>query len=239
MGSGVVAVLVGVLLVLGCGEAGEAPEAYAAAGETAPTDAADRAAGANCILERTARISWAADVDGLPRRADPATDCETEDKKETGPLQVWNFRSGPVCDAGSAEIGRAPSDRICEARDVPVRGKDTCVFNGEETRCTWWGFEFDYANANPDVPITCVWTRSRPVDEGNYEGVRKHSVATDTTDLKLEAASGHYFFSGFDTFPVGFPHPWYTVDMEYDCSYPGTGRVFLTEYRLIFSSAFD
>lgn len=154
-------------------------------------------------------------------------------------LEVRRLRSGPVCEAGSAEVGRAPSDRICPGRDVHVRGLDTCVFDGEEVRCTWWGFEFDYANADPGEPLTCVWTRSRSIDEGNWEDVRKRGVAADTVQFAFESESGHLFFPGFDTLPdAGFTAPWLTVDMEYDCAHRGR-RAFVANYRLIFSSAFE
>jgi hypothetical protein len=63
-------------------------------------------------------------------------------------------------------------------------------------------------------------------------------VATDTVDFKLDAPSGHAFFPGYDTFPANFTHPWYMVDMEYDCTYPKQGRLFVADYRLIFSNVF-
>lgn len=187
---------------------------------------------------------WLADEDGVIHSSEPATGCENEEEEEDEtpaddrPLRITNLRSGPVCEAGTAEIGRAPSNRICPARDIAIRGEDTCVFDGEEKRCTWWGFEFDYENADPEEPLVCVWTRSLPVNEGNYEEVRSRSIATDTVRYDLEGTSGHYYFPGFDTFPEGFPYPWITVDLEYDCSYRDR-PLFELNHRLIFSNAFD
>lgn len=206
------------------------PAATAPGGEIVLIELGDPACWAT---DRNQHISW----------DDPVTGCaDEEDEDETpadlGPLRITNLRSGPVCEAGTAEIGRAPSDRICPDRDIAIRGKDTCVFDGEEKRCTWWGFEFDYENADPEEPLVCVWTRSLPVNEGNYEEVRSRSIATDTVRYDLEGTSGHFFFPGFDTFPEAFPYPWMTVDAQRDCSYRDR-HLFQLNHRLLFSNAFD
>jgi hypothetical protein len=156
-------------------------------------------------------------------------------------LEVSNFVSGPVCRDGDLieerrEEGRPPSDRICEGTDVRVSGKDACIWSGEKRRCTWWGFEFDFESADPDEPITCVWTRSAPVDDGNYEGIRQSDVVADTIAIELESTSGHHFFPGYDLYPDPSP-TWYVIDLTYDCVYRDV-PIFRPEYRLIFSSVF-
>ncbi|HUF08413.1 MAG TPA: hypothetical protein VMO47_03765, partial [Rhodothermales bacterium] len=100
-------------------------------------------------------------------------------------------------------------------------------------------FEFDYENASPGEPLICIWTRSRAFNEGNYEDVNKHGIVTDTVRYEFEKARGHFFFPGFDTLPAdGYPDPWLTVDMEYECTYRGR-RAFGLEYEFIYSSEFQ
>lgn len=169
------------------------------------------------------------------RSGDPATGCAVpdEEEEEVDPLRIQNFRSGPVCDEGSGDVGRPPSSRICEGTDIPIRGLETCVFNEARMPCTWWGFEFEYQNARPGVPLTCVWTRSRPGTEGNWEGVRSRGIATDSIHIDLGGTAGHTFFPAFDVYTDDIA--WPVVDVEFTCSYGGH-RAFSATHRLLFSS---
>lgn len=152
-------------------------------------------------------------------------------------LEVTGFRSGPVCGAGAGEVGRAPSDSICPSRSVLMRGKDTCVYDGAEVPCTWWGFEFDYRHAVPNLPMVCIWERSVPSDEGNYAGVRSRNISVDTIAIHFPADSGHLFHPGFDTVPRDLNVRWAEVRLTIGCSYR-TQRLFTANYRMIFSSDF-
>ena len=58
-----------------------------------------------------------------------------------GAMRVAGFRSGHLC-----------GERVCEqASVIRVTGNDTC----ERGRCTRYGVEFDYRNANPALPLEC------------------------------------------------------------------------------------
>ena len=58
-----------------------------------------------------------------------------------GAMRISGFRSGRLC-----------GDSVCEqASLIRVTGQDTC----ERGRCTRYGVEFDYQNANPSVPLVC------------------------------------------------------------------------------------
>ncbi|HUF08958.1 MAG TPA: hypothetical protein VMO47_06545, partial [Rhodothermales bacterium] len=60
----------------------------------------------------------------------PMVGCEPDEEEEE-PVQadslirITNLRSGLVCEEGSGEVGRPPSDRICRAHEISVRGRDT------------------------------------------------------------------------------------------------------------------
>jgi len=172
-----------------------------------------------------------------------ATDSQAQTPaREAAEFRISNLVTGPVCRDPDLvderrERGQPPSDRICAGTDVPIRGDDGCIWSGEHRRCTWYGFEFDYENAAPDVPLTCVWTRSQPGKEGNREGVRSQGLATDTIEIELEGESGHFFSPGYDLYQaVSFP--WGIVRLHYDCSYRNQ-PAFQASFRLIYSSAFQ
>ena len=157
-------------------------------------------------------------------------------------FRISNFVSGPVCrDPDLVDErrrqGQPPSDRICAGTDVPIRGEDGCIWSGEHRRCTWYGIEFDYENADPSEPIVCVWTRSRPGMEGNAEGVRSEGLATDTVEVELEGERGHYFSPGYDLY-TRVSVPWAVVRLSYDCTYRGE-PAYEASFRIIYSSAFD
>ncbi|HET9581377.1 MAG TPA: hypothetical protein VFP76_00990 [Gemmatimonadota bacterium] len=158
-----------------------------------------------------------------------------------GGFRIWNLAVGPVCRgrrlvAERPKEGQPPSDRICESRDVLVRGEDICIWSGERRSCTWWGFEFDYENADPSVPLTCTTTRSVPGDEGNYEGIRNKNATTATGETPLGSENGHQFSPGYELFiPAA---TWLVVDMHLDCTYGGE-PAFEADVRVIHSSAFS
>ena len=61
---------------------------------------------------------------------------------QSNAMRVSLFRAGLVCD-----------DHVCTyGVDIPVTGRDMCA--GE--RCTRFGVEFDYSNANPAAPLECT-----------------------------------------------------------------------------------
>lgn len=67
-----------------------------------------------------------------------------------GAIQVFGFRSGPVCFSDGQ-----PSSVCQPAIDIQVNGKDSCAHSGGIQRCTWYGFELNYRNADPTEPLIC------------------------------------------------------------------------------------
>ena len=170
-----------------------------------------------------------------------APDLAAQAPAGDGAFAITNFASGPVCRDPALvderrDEGRPPSDHICSGTDVAIRGQDGCIWSGEQRPCTWYGWEFDYEHADPDVPIVCVWTRSRPADQGNWEGVQSRGLATDTVEIPLPSESGHFFSPGYDLYQA-VTFPWGIVRVEYDCTYEGM-PAFQASFRLIYSSAF-
>jgi hypothetical protein len=66
----------------------------------------------------------------------------------SGAMRISNFRSGPLC-----------GDGVCgQARDIRVTGEDTCDSGSGPTRCSRYGLEFDYTDADPALPLECSST---------------------------------------------------------------------------------
>jgi hypothetical protein len=58
-----------------------------------------------------------------------------------GAMRISAFRAGPACDDG-----------VCEHSEViPISGADSCP----QGRCTRFGMEFDYEDADPSKPLEC------------------------------------------------------------------------------------
>jgi hypothetical protein len=63
-----------------------------------------------------------------------------------GAMRVSAFRAGPLCDG-----------RVCEqSASIQVTGADSC----SGSRCTRFGMEFDYRNADPSAPLECSTSSS-------------------------------------------------------------------------------
>lgn len=70
-----------------------------------------------------------------------------------GGVLVSGFRSGDVCTEGGEPAS------VCQtAVDIRVTGEDECLQAEGVRPCTWFGFEFDYRNANPGEPLYCQST---------------------------------------------------------------------------------
>ena len=92
----------------------------------------------------------------------------------SGQVRVTGFRSGRVCTAGGQ-----PSS-VCEAAvDIKVSGMDYCAQSGGRKGCTWYGFELDYANANPAEPLIC---QSSAADEDFLGGMVSKIIKSSSPD---------------------------------------------------------
>lgn len=67
-----------------------------------------------------------------------------------GAVSVSDFRSGQVC-----LTGNYPSSVCQPAVDIQISGRDYCTQPEGKKRCTWYGFELRYRNANPAEPLIC------------------------------------------------------------------------------------
>lgn len=88
--------------------------------------------------------------------------------EEPGVLQVSGFKSGRVC------IENGQPSNVCETTvDIDVIGDATCDDDGSGTPCTWYGFEFEFANADPSQPLVC---RSSGPSEGFLGEILENAI---------------------------------------------------------------
>ena len=147
-----------------------------------------------------------------------------------GGFRIWNFVSGPVChyDDGTEDVCK-------QAEAIDVKGESSCDWSGEQRRCTWFGFQFDYENADRSVPIECDYVRSRASAEGNWEGVRDENATTGTFTYELETSNGHFYNPMFDLHSVPPGGAVIIVSTELKCTYGGK-PVFDMTFRARYST---
>ena len=82
-------------------------------------------------------------------------------------IEIENFKSGLMCGINKDDMGW-----VCfEQEDIKITGQSSCVSNGQEHKCTWYGYSFEYRDAKPDQKIDCKFWDSEPVRNINLEGV--------------------------------------------------------------------
>ncbi|MDX1643613.1 MAG: hypothetical protein R3244_04555 [Thermoanaerobaculia bacterium] len=96
---------------------------------------------------------------------------------------VSDFRSGKLCSGGRSGVSE-------EAVEIAVRGEDRCDQGATEAPCTRYGFEFDYRDANPALPLVCSSTGA---DEDFLGGIVAQALGAAPADREtdLGAALGH------------------------------------------------
>lgn len=106
-------------------------------------------------------------------------------------IEITNVKSGLICLHKLDRSGDYKIDpRVCFAtEDINITGQGECVFNGENKRCTWYGFEFDYENKT-EAPLSLICHFSSDSDDliGNPEGINE--AGASSYELSLEPGTG-------------------------------------------------
>lgn len=110
-------------------------------------------------------------------------------------LRLDNPRSGEVCSSDGE-----PTHVCSSGPDINVLGREMCDWSEDvKYPCTRYGYEFDYAGANPGDIINCEVTRSvRTVFGPDTEQVTGENTAEYTEELQSE--KGRLFHHGFQTY---------------------------------------
>lgn len=104
---------------------------------------------------------------------DPVFDSYPESGSSA--MHVSNFRSGPAC-----------GDSVCsQATDIDIDGADECPGG----RCSRFGMEFDYENADPSVPLECSTSTSGGDDDFVGDLLKQGADAMTSREDTAEAGS--------------------------------------------------
>lgn len=131
-------------------------------------------------------------------------------------LAVHDVVSGLIC-------GRPGVDqRVCFATStIYVTGEGRCVYDGRDVPCTWFGVSFHYDARDSTDTLTCKWTSSYPVDEGNPGSVRSAQVSTGTLQMVLLKADHYHFEPLYAVLPTDPRAIGMVVTTRYSCASAG------------------
>jgi len=149
-------------------------------------------------------------------------------------IEVQNFRAGLICPHPlDSPEGQSRNSQVCfETDTVYITGQGTCTYDGEDKQCTWYGYEFDYANASTDDEISCIVTSSQHGVFGNPQRIEKDDTTTFEYSISLSSGEGHHYNPQYSVFSYS------TDDEPVDnhetvCSIDGQ-ELFRFRFRLIF-----
>ena len=129
--------------------------------------------------------------------------------------EIHNFRAGLACTDG-VSFGW-----IChETEQIMITGQGSCVYNGEDAPCTWYGFQFEYSGFTEDTVFECTAMSSVPKNIGNPELEEKQNAVSNTYTLDdIEVGEGFYFNPQYRTFGLAeeaLSHQYETVECRLD-----------------------
>lgn len=121
-------------------------------------------------------------------------------------MEIQNFRAGLVCslelEVPDSEI-KIPVSWVCfETETINLTGQGKCTFNKQEKHCTWYGFQFDYTDADVGDEITCNSKSDSPRNLGNPTEVTEEGVTEANWQISLPPGDGHYYNPQFTVLPV-------------------------------------
>ena len=118
-------------------------------------------------------------------------------------FRIENFKSGLVCPdpTSQGKNSKKHSPSVCFENDtILITGQGKCIYNGDDYPCTWYGYEFDYYNAQPNQALDCVVKSNTPQSFGNPEGIEVENTKTYEFRLELDPNETHFFNPTYSIF---------------------------------------
>ena len=104
-------------------------------------------------------------------------------------LEITDFKSGLMCGINKDDMGW-----VCfEEERIPITGQSSCVSQGQDQKCTWYGYSFDYRDAKPGQEISCTYTQSVPIRHVDPDSADDESSTTGSYTFNLDAEEGFFF----------------------------------------------
>ncbi len=141
-------------------------------------------------------------------------------------IEIDNFKSGLMCGINKNDMGW-----VCfEREEILITGQSSCESAGEEFKCTWYGYSFDYKNAKKGQEINCVYTESEAVKSMNlYSGPTAGSRVGEFK-FTLSNTEGHFVNPQYSVLGLSRNDEPHKIIQDVTCSSEGEK---LYEYRFI------
>ncbi|WP_444893961.1 hypothetical protein ACJJIE_06255 [Microbulbifer sp. TRSA001] len=141
-------------------------------------------------------------------------------------IEISNFKSGLMCGINKDDMGW-----VCFAQEeIKITGQSSCISNGNEYKCTWYGYSFDYKDAKPNQKIDCKYWDSKPATSINLEGVAKEPSKYFEFSFHLDKPEGYFVNPQYSVLSVSENANMKKVTQDVSCSSEG---VELYKYRFI------
>ena len=103
-------------------------------------------------------------------------------------LEISDFKSGLMCGINKDDMGW-----VCfEQREIKITGQSSCVSQNNQFKCTWYGYSFNYSNAQQGQVIDCTYTQSKPTYSVDLNSKSDVPVETSTFSFSLSKDNGYF-----------------------------------------------
>ncbi len=141
-------------------------------------------------------------------------------------VDIENFKSGLMCGINKKDMGW-----VCfEREEILVTGQSSCESSGEEFKCTWYGYSFDYKNGKKGQEINCVYTESEPVASMNLHSKPGESRRVSEFKFTLNKTEGYFVNPQYSVLGLSSNDKPHKIVQDVVCSSEGKK---LYEYRFI------
>lgn len=115
----------------------------------------------------------------------------------TQALEIYDFKSGLMCGTNKNDIGR-----VCfEGKRILITGQSTCDSGGVTYKCTWYGYSYNYRNAEIGQNVECVYTYSTPVRGMNWAKGPSEESRITTFSYIFDKENGYYVNPQYSVLP--------------------------------------
>jgi hypothetical protein len=103
-------------------------------------------------------------------------------------LEISDFKSGLMCGINKDDMGWVCFDQ----REIQITGQSSCVSQGKQFKCTWYGHSFTYSNAKQNQVIDCTFSHSEPTHTVDLNSSSDEKTRTSEFSFSLDEGSGYF-----------------------------------------------
>jgi hypothetical protein len=112
-------------------------------------------------------------------------------------LEIKDLKVGLICAINKVDMGW-----VCiEEENIEITGQSSCIANGKEEKCTWYGYSYRYEAEQAGEQIECKYNYSKPVNPVNIY-TKEATSDVGTFNYKLPKKSGYYINAQYSQLAV-------------------------------------